>query len=233
MNTIGKISVRFFLNINVNPKYEPLFGDTKFYPLYIQVTFRRKNTQFRSFYEQEYIRINDAFNRDHENLKYEEYIIKQIVQYEVKTKGEKFQLKGLKVKYKIYTAKVDFIVKVFLRDTMSTSLEQSTSKYKLIMNPERHWEVPLEIYYAAAFRLINNFEALLPKNFKRDMADGEEFIKWCEEKKDPPRLIAWLDQTLMQEYKIFLKSKANSDNQISDKLNLIKRAITYNEDNMF
>lgn len=231
MKTIGKISVRFFLNKNVKPIHMPLLGDSDFFPLYVQVTFRRKNTQFRSLYQRQYMNIDNAFNWDRNNLNYEENIIQQVVEYEVKTKGKQFQLKGLKDKYKNYTAEVGFSVKKYLRITMLASLEQSNSEYWRIMDPTSHWEVPIEIYYDACLKLINNFETFLPKNFKKNITIGEEFIRWSEKKKLSPLLIQWLDGSLKLEYKTFLQKKGNSESQINEKLNLITKTIEFSEEN--
>ncbi len=231
MKTIAKISVRFFLNKNVKPFHIPLLGDSDFYPLYVQVTFRRKNTQFRSLYQRQYLNIEEALNQDRNNLNYEKNIIQQVVEFEVKTKGERFKLIGLKDRYKNYTTEVGFSVKKYLRITLLASLEQSNSKYWMIMDPTSNWEVPIRLYYNASLKLINNFETFLPTNFKKDINTAEEFIRWSEKKKVSPLLIQWLNGSLKVEYKTFLQKKGNSKSLINEKLDLITKTVEFSEEN--
>jgi len=231
MKTIEKISVRFFLNKNVKPSHIPLLGDSDFYPLYVQVTFRRKNTQFRSLYQRQYLNIEEAFNRERNNLNYEKNIIQQVVEFEVKTKGERFKLIGLKDRYKNYTAEVSFLVYKYLRFSMLASLKQSNSEYWMIIDPTLNWEVPIRLYYNASLKLINNFETFLPTNFKKDINTAEEFIRWSEKKKLNPLLIQWLNGSLKVEYKTVLQKKGKSKSQINEKLNFITKTIEFSEDN--
>ena len=53
-----KITVKFFLN----RKVEPATGDKgeKYYPLYLMITYNRKNMQFRSKYGMFYSDLNEV-----------------------------------------------------------------------------------------------------------------------------------------------------------------------------
>ena len=231
MGAIGKISVRFFINRNVKALRIPLLGDSELFPLYVQVTFNRKNTQFRSLHQRHYMNIEDAFNRDRSNLEYEEKLIQQVVEYHVKASQEQFQLKGLKERYKNYTSEIHFHVEKYLRNTMLATLEGINSKYWVIMDPTTHWDVPSKIYYDASAKLINNFETSLPKNFKNEMIYGEDFIKWCKRQHESPRLIEWINDSIKEEYKQYLLNKGKSVKQIAKQFNFIDEVVEMVEEN--
>lgn len=226
MNTLGKISVRFFLNTNVKPLHIPLLGESNFYPLYVQVTFNRKNTQFRSSHRFTYMSIEEAFSRAGEFLKYEESLIKLIVKYEFIKKGANFDLTGLKDKYRIYTLDVKYYVEKHLRNSISGILTKTRSRFVTILDPSSNYQIPINIYYEAALKLIDNFEKILPENFKKELASGNEFITWSEKKEKSPRVIEWLSQITVEEYKKYLMKKGNSASMINSKLNIIDKAIT-------
>ncbi len=108
MKQIGKITVRYFLNQKVKPTRIPLLRDSDLYPLYIQVTYNRKNTQFRSFHMGNYVNLEDAINQDGDRLDYEKELIRKVIEYEIKTKNENFQLKGMKDRYIKYKNEIEY-----------------------------------------------------------------------------------------------------------------------------
>lgn len=225
MKTISTISVRFFLNRNVKPLHIPLLGDSEFFPVYVQVTYNRRNTQFKSFHNMTYMSIEDAFASAGEHFIYEEELIKQVVMFEVKTKGVKYELKGLKDRYRNYTINVKSYVEKYLRDILSESLKKSKSKFGPVLNVHYHYEIPVTLYYEASVRLVNNIDTFLPEYFKNEMIYGEEFIKWCNRKRNIPRLITWLNDTLKEEYRFYLKKKGEPENQINLRLNCLNNSI--------
>ena len=230
MKAIGKITVRYFLNQNVKPSRNPILGDSDLFPLYIQVTYNRKNTQFRSLYKNNYVNLDNAFKIDGEKLDYEERLIRKMIEGEIKTEKEHFQLKGLKDRYVHYSIEISYCVDKYIRNTIFDSADKTGSKYSSILDPFTHPDVATEIYYEASEKLIENFKSYLPKDFKKELTIGEEFISWCKEKKESPRLIEWLYYTLPDEYSMFLQEKGDSENQIKSKVNFINKAVKLIED---
>ena len=102
MKKQGKISVRFFLNKNVMPFTPPLLRGTKLYPLYIQVTYNRRNTQFRSEEGNCYTSIEEAYKIDRKKIENEESLIKKIVQFEIEHFKQDYQLAGLVDRYWVF-----------------------------------------------------------------------------------------------------------------------------------
>ena len=229
MTTIGKITVRYFLNQKVKPSRNPILGDSDLFPLYIQVTYNRKNTQFRSLYKGCWVNLEDAFKQDGEKLDYEESLIRKMIEGEIKTKKEHFQLKGLKDRYVHYSIEISFSVDKYIRNTIFNSADKTGSKFSTILDPFTRPYVTAELYYEASEKLIENFNAYLPKDFKKELIIGEEFISWCKKKKESPRLIEWLYHTLSDEYRIFLQEKGDSENQINSKVNFINKALKMSE----
>ncbi len=86
-------------------------------------------------------------------------------------------------------------------------------------------DVSVEIYYEATKKLIPDFDSYLPKKFKDELFVGGEFIQWCKKKKESPRLIEWLDKTLIDEYSKFLIRNRDSENQIMTKVKFINKSV--------
>ncbi len=225
MIPIGKITVRYFLNKNVKPSRNPFFGDSDLFPLYIQVTYNRKNTQFRSLYDRIYTQLDEAFKMDGEKLDYEEGLIRKMIEGEIKSKKEQFQLKGLKNRYVHYSREIAYSVDKYIRNTIFDSTTKTDSKFSPILDPYRRPDVPGEIYYEASEKLIENFKSFLPKDFKQELNMGEEFIGWCRKKEEAPRIIEWFYHTLLDDYSTFLQEKGDSENKIKTKINFINKAI--------
>lgn len=100
-----KIGVRFFLNKKVEQGIAPVDKKLSKYPIYVQVTYNRKNTQFRV--ELDFV-TEEEFNAslDHIDLFEIRHTIEKVIEYEVLTKGDKFQLKGLGKRIEKYNSKL-------------------------------------------------------------------------------------------------------------------------------
>lgn len=225
MQKRGKINVTFFLNNKVNPITYPLLGETKFLPLYVQVTYNRKNTQFRSFYRGIYSSIEQAYENDKEKLNYEETLIRKVVEFEVEHKKQDFQVKGIKDRYMEYTMDLDYYIDKYLRNSIYDALTKTGSKFWKILDPFSRESVPVNIYYEASLKLIENFISYLPRDFSHEVNWGLEFITWCKKKKNIPRLIDWLDQTSLRGYKSFLKKGKYTEKHIERKMSFINKVI--------
>ena len=225
MKSIGKITVRYFLNQKVKPSRIPSLGDSDHYPLYIQVTYNRKNTQFRSLYNKIYVSLENAFFLDGEKLDFEEELIRKMIEGEIKTEKEHFQLKGLKDRYMHYSMEIASSVNRYIRNTIYDSATKTGSKFSPILDPYKRPHISAEIYYDASEKLIENFESYLPKDFKRELIMGEEFIEWCRKKEEGPRLIEWFYHTLSRKYSMFLEEKGDNENQIKSKVKFINKAV--------
>jgi hypothetical protein len=224
----GRISVRFFLNKNVNPIISsPLTGSVDLFPLYIQVTYNRKNTQFRSFFQQAYSSMEQLYNDKEakEKIAYEESLIKKVVEFEVKHKKQNFQLKGFQNRYLDFATGVDYIIDKYIRNKIDEALDKTNSKFKEMLNPY-HWEnISLSVYFEATQKLVEDFSSFLPEDFSLEMNFAHDFITWSQKRKKIPELIEWLDQSLIEEYKLDLKKGEKTPEYLEKSTTFIHRAI--------
>lgn len=227
MKEPNKISVRFFLNKNVNPTFSPLTGSVDYYPLYVQVTYNRKNTQFRSISKKTYSSMEQLYEdrESMEKMAYEESLIKKVVAFEVKHNKQNFQIKGFQNRYLDYTTSVDYIIDKYIRNKIYEALDKTNSKFKEILNPY-HWEnISLSVYFEATQKLVEDLNSFLQEDFSLEMNYASDFIAWSDKRKKSPELIEWLDQSLIEEYKLYFKKGKKTTEYIEKRTMFLHRAL--------
>ena len=119
MHTITKhkkITIKFFLNKKI---IEAITEDDKpLHPLYIQVTYNRKNMQLRSKYGMEYLDMKELKDRGKGICEWEEKVLRKIIRYEINRLGEKFELKGLSKKYEVYASSLQNVIDKHLKQKL-------------------------------------------------------------------------------------------------------------------
>ncbi len=207
MTRITKINVRHFINKNLKPYWSPASGYSDEYPLYLQITFARKNTQIKSHFDNFYTSIEAAFDAHKPLLNLESNWIERIIAYEYKTKGKDFDLKGFGQRYPIYSARIPSIIDKELKKKFTEALIKTETEFRNLLIPKDQL-VSIITYYKAAFILTKN---MIDKNitidFKKQIeAAGEYFERYWDEK-NGPILIDWLDKTNITEYQNWLKMR--------------------------
>ena len=228
MKRSGKITVTFFLNKNVKPETpSPMIGEGDRYPLYLQVTYNRKNTQFRSFYLGCYASLDEALSgkENTDKRKYEELLIRKVVEYEVRHKGKDFQLKGLNDRYLNYSESIFFTVDQYFRNLIYSAVEKSDTVFKVILVPDNMQNASFDIYYKAAERLVNELNNKLPFDFSEERTMGMEFLAWVDAQKEEIRLIDWLDHSAIGAYKTYLIKQKYEDVQVQKRIEFFNRLI--------
>jgi hypothetical protein len=228
MKSTGKISVTYFLNKNVRPEpSHPMFPLSERFPLYIQVTYNRRNTQFRSFYHGFYSSIEDAYfgkeNREHRE--YEESLIKKVVEYEAKHFGKEFKLKGLKDRYNNYSANIFSPIDKYFRDLIYNAVIKTDSEFKEILDPWKMQQISFHVYFNAASKLINDLDKKLPNDFKEEMKLGLYFLKWVDSQNAEVRLIDWLDHSAIIAIEVDLRKGKQNEIQIKNLIDFVNRII--------
>lgn len=224
MENLGKITVKFFLHKKVAPMVSPMLDNVEYYPLYIQVSYARNNTQFRSFYKNTYSSIDQAKENDIELIKYEENLIRKVVEYEAKIFKEKFELKGIGDRYMDYAMGMDQYVDSYLKRTFYDTLCSIDSEFILLLDPFNE-KVNINTYHKAAKKLINNLDSYFPKFFIKEIEWGTEFINWCKEQKELPRIIDWVNRIALNNYEIYLKHRKFQDDIIRKRILFINKII--------
>jgi len=232
MTRTKKITVAFFLNKNVRPDpytRSPLLSGKELYPLYIQVTYNRRNTQFRSTYHKSYSNIKEIYSTKEEidHRKYEESLIKRVIEYEVMSQGKNFNLKGLNDRYLNYSANIFNPIDKYFRDLIYSAVEKTDSEFSKILDPYNLEQVSFFIYYKAASKLINDLDKKLPSDFLEEMNMGLEFLKWVESQDNLIELIDWLDHSAINAFESYLIKKGVNANQIKTMISFINRIFKY------
>lgn len=190
-----KITVKFFLNEAV----EPLKGEERksYYPLYVQVTYNRKNMQFKSKYSEYYDDLKDV---KPSLLEFEERVIKSIVAYEAgKTKGE-YDLKGLKKKYDVYSISILEALEHYLKPKLRLVVLKTGNELSKVLNfNDAHATVAL--LHRAANLLFKDFDSGLAIKLKEELKAYEPYQRLYKPvlNYDFPTLIDWVDGSHKEE----------------------------------
>ena len=178
----------------MNKAVEPVTDDKrgKLYPLYIQVTYNRKNMQFRSHYG-EYYQSLDGENPS--LMKFEEKAIQRIITYEVgKTKGE-YDLKGLKRKYAIYSISILLAVEAYLKPKLRLSVLKTNNELSHALNFTQP-RVTTKILYKAVQLLFPDVDTYVSPKLQDELNAYGSYVGLY---KGPiltynfPTIIEWLD----------------------------------------
>jgi len=153
-----KITVKFFLNEAVEPVTGE--GKKKYYPLYVQVTYDRKNMQFKSKYGEHYSSLEEVKPA---LMQFEERVIKNIISYEAnKEKGE-YNLKGLKRKYEVYSISILEVLEGYLKPKLRLAILKTGNELTNVLNFNDHSATTWLLYEAARLLFKNLEESLSEK----------------------------------------------------------------------
>lgn len=125
MNRRSKIGIRYYLEKKVKPRKQ--FYELT-YPVYVQVVYKGKNSGFKLLSlgsPHDYYSERDFEETNFENLFHkEENYIRLIVRHEEKKLGEKFTLKGLGKRLKLYFEPIQQILGSILDEFLSSKLDK-------------------------------------------------------------------------------------------------------------
>jgi hypothetical protein len=228
MIKFGKVGVTFIVKRNLKPQIQsPILGGGERYPLYVQVNYNRKNTQFRSIYRKFYVNKDDAFAtiEDREQRKYEENLLKSAVEYEIKSQGNSFRLKGIGERSQDYSDSLDNPIDRYFRDILFNVIIKSKSEFSQILDPWQNEAVSFDVYIKAAFSLMDNLEHLLPKDFEEERKLGLKILNWTEMQKSDVRIIDWLDHTAIKKFESDFKKKNTTNIESQDVISFVNRIL--------
>lgn len=184
-----KITVKFFLNEAVEPvKGE---GRKKYYPLYVQVTYNRKNMQFKAKYSEYYEDLKEV---KQSLLDFEERVIKSIVAYEAgKAKGA-YDLKGLKKKYHVYSTSILEALELYLKPELRLAVLKTGNELSKVLNFDDA-NATVDLLYKAVNLLFKDFDSNLSDKLKEELKAYEHYQKPYRPvlSYDFPTLIDWID----------------------------------------
>lgn len=202
-----KITVKFFLNEAVEPVQGE--GRKKYYPLYVQVTYNRKNMQFKAKYSEYYENLEEV---KQSLLDFEERAIKSIVTHEAaKAKGE-YDLKGLKKKYDVYSTSILEALEHYLKPKLRIAVLKTGSELSKVLN-FKDANATIDLLHKAANLLFKDFDRNLPDKLKEELKAYEHYQKLYRPilSNDFPIVIDWVDgshkEELEKRLSITLKGK--------------------------
>lgn len=196
-----KITVKFFLNHAL----EPAKGEKgkKLYPLYLQVTYNRKNMQFKSRYSLFYKTLKEV---PVELMTFEEKLITKIIRYEAKGNEEGYELKGLKRKYDLYSLSIHQALESYLKPKLRVAVLKAGGELAQVLDFNQP-RIPTRLLYEAAILLFPQFDSAMPQKLKDDLQTYQLFQNLINEPVltyDFPAIIDWLEGS----YKTALMSLA-------------------------
>ena len=183
------------------------------YPLYYQITYERKNTQVKSYFNKYYYSLEEVAEEEPELIRFERNILQRVVSYETTRGNGTFTLSGIKGKYEVYITPLHDIFENSLKKKLLKALKYCQSEFLHILKFEG-FDVTFSLLYKAVKLLIKGFDSYLDDDFKIEIAAYQAFLK-AEEKEDETyqyvTVLDWLDS----DYKIRLQDKFLTNFQLN------------------
>lgn len=222
-----KITVKFFLNKAVQPVVE---GKDKRYPLYMLITYNRKNTMMKSHYGGYYKNLEEAETQHYPGfLDFEERNVQKAIRYEISRQGDRFDLKGIYKKYEAYCMGIHVLFAKYLKEGLWTALMRTDRfEYVKALNFEDP-SVPFEVLYDIS-RKIFTLDKILAKEFIEAAEVYNTFNKLYQAsffQYTFPTIIEWLDQSAQEDYRNKLQALYKRDPEMIEKSISIINKVVY------
>lgn len=221
-----KITIKFFLNRLL----EPVSHEQKqeYYPLYIQVTYNRKNMQFKSMYGEYYKDLKEVQRR---LIDFEERVIRNIITHEADQTLNDYELKGLKRKFEVYSMSVMYALEKYLKPKLRTAIMKTNDELTTVLVFDTVHATVARLYKAAHL-LFKNFDRYLPSKLSDELTALWNYQKLYPEPNFDytfPTIIDWVDGSYRAELEKKLKSIYKSKPEAVRKvLVLIDQAVEEN-----
>jgi hypothetical protein len=210
-----KVTVKFFLNQLLEAVTNEKGRAS--YPLYIQVTYNRKNMQFKSKYAEYYYDLKEAKPG---LMEFEERILRKIISYEAgRTKGE-YDLKGLKRKYEVYSESVHQAVEGYLKPKLRLAILKTNDELTSVLNFLAPQATVARLYEAAQ-RLFPDFTLHLGARLQGELTTYEQYRQLYKEPVFTytfPTVIDWVDGSYQEELNKKLKAVYKSQPETSKQI---------------
>ncbi len=200
MKTLGKITVKHFLNTNISTKqFSPEFKtedgkitkSVELYPLYVKITFMRKTTQMKSIVNENYANLDKANFSNIDLLNSECKMIKNIILNEYTKSENNFSLIGIADKCKVYHGNfLESVFNTYLWQDYNKAILKTRSKFMrllLVRNPN----IPSTTFYEAAIKLVGEKPELKKLKEKFENYQTIEKILKKEKRLNSIRTIEW------------------------------------------
>jgi hypothetical protein len=227
-----KITVKFFLNKLVKPVKE---NKASTYPLYMLITYNRRNTSIKSHYGGFYKSLDEAAKTHYPGFfAFEERIVTKSIEYELVKRGEKFDLKGLHDKYDKYCIGIDLLFGTYMKSALWTILVRcQPQEYSFALN-FNDTKVEFVTLYQMALKLYKDFDKLVSKEFKEEIEVYSNFMKLYRGsffQYTFPTVIEWLDKSAVEDYRSKLKQIYKKNEAMIEKsISVVNKVVFSNTD---
>ena len=214
MNKGPKITIKFFLK-----KSLPHGTDEKgnrLYPLYIMVTYKRKNTQIKSQYgEHYYTRMEDVEKFTKGVIPFEENILHKVMEYENEQAGEdNFSLVGLGKKYNYYTRSIYWAIETYIKELLWKAIQRTKDELQMVLKHHTAQATFTRLYKASNL-LFRDFNKNLSQELTKEIKAYQGFLKIYPEIHfiyDFPTIIDWVNGGLRKDLNsVFKKNKKDME----------------------
>lgn len=217
-----KVTIRFFLNESVKPEMD---GKVKRYPLYMLITYDRRNTMMRSYFGKWYRNLEEIDKVHYPGLlTMEERVIRKAIAYEMSLQGSEFDLKGLYKKYERYATGIHILLDRNLKNHLWSVLSRlEPFEYVRAFNFTDQ-DVEFSALYKIAKKVYKNLSLSLPKNFEQGIEIYQVFMKLYQGtffQYSYPTVIEWLDGSAVEDYRNKLMTL------YTDKSAAVKRSVEF------
>ncbi len=226
-----KITIKFFLNTNLHAIV--INKNEEGYPLYMQITYNRKNTQIKCRYGEFYQNLEIVKKEQSALLLFEEHLLRRVTVHELERLEVSFQLKGLGDTYDGYSLSIYRLFNSYLKMRVKAILREAKPKEFLeIFNLDKS-NTAFETIIQAAERLFDNFKTLLEPEIKEEIKIFELYKEICKDiliKNDYkfPIIMDWLDGTHQLFITKKMKEKLQDKYEIEEQkmIKLLQKIIT-------
>ena len=224
MDKSKKISIKPFLNKKLIPECSDSDGKD-LYPLYLQITYNRKNTQIRSKYGMYYA------NLDHPEVKnillFECPLAEKFVRYEINNTKKEYSLAGFGGRYEVYATSIAIVIGDYLKEKLKFELKRTNSPFYDILN-FKNKRKPFEIFYNASLLLFEDLDKKISKEFKQEISLYQlykDFEPVILNKYNFSTIIDWIYGDYKQQFEHKLRRILKNNSKVDETIEFIDQLI--------
>jgi len=210
--------------MNLLPECSDSNGKT-LYPLYLQITYNRKNTQIRSKYGFYYESLNDSELRS--ILLFECSLAEKLVRCEINNTNKEYSLAGLGTRYEVYATSIGIVIGDYLKGKMPFELKRMNSTFSDILNFQNERKY-FEDFYNASILLFKDFDKKISKEFKHEVSIYQlyrDFEPISISKYNFPTIIDWMCGDYKQQFEQKLRRVLKIDSKVNEAIEFIDQLI--------
>lgn len=127
-------SIKHILNKNLKAILDPSDKSLKFYPVYVQLIWKRKNYLFKSMVTTYLTDLNYINKNDSKLMDFELEFLQDIIEFEMEQKRERFDLPGFSSRYEKYQRSVVSEAERLLIGNIEWLIRSKKSKFQDLFN---------------------------------------------------------------------------------------------------